>query len=308
EKLRELVFHAALDPTLFQNLLTAAPPGLLLKALASGQGARANIRHARRMDRIIAFIQSFARDKRSSNKKYAAMQDETDAAPAEKADELFARLREDLLGPGAMPEYLARIHLQELFANHQDAFLHYIRENNQTPALIQELIKLLPEPALLKILHFIAPAHFAEIIKYTAILENAARQLPATETAAPDAGFKWSFLFRRFSPRRPGAFDLSEFIKAYTAALAGRLPPAHQERFTAQLNQKAAPAMRNAGAAREWLPPLQKNEPPPPAPAPPPARPLEEDFTEEIFIYNSGIVLASPWLPRLMTMLHLTEK
>ncbi|MCP4694647.1 MAG: hypothetical protein GY859_41850, partial [Desulfobacterales bacterium] len=62
EKLRELVFHAALDPTLFQNLLTAAPPGLLLKALASGQGARANIRHARRMDRIIAFIQSFARD------------------------------------------------------------------------------------------------------------------------------------------------------------------------------------------------------------------------------------------------------
>ncbi|MCP4688576.1 MAG: hypothetical protein GY859_11030, partial [Desulfobacterales bacterium] len=137
---------------------------------------------------------------------------------------------------------------------------------------------------------------------------NAARQLPATDTAAPDAGFKWRFLFRRFAPRRPGVFDLYEFIKAYTTALTERLPTAHRDKFTAQLIQKAAPAMRNAGAAREWFPPPLKEEPSPPAPAPPPARPLEEDFTEEIFIYNSGIVLASPWLPRLMTMLHLTEK
>ncbi|MEA3066484.1 MAG: hypothetical protein QOJ27_2945, partial [Sphingomonadales bacterium] len=162
----------------------------------------------------------------------------------------------------------------------------------------------MPEEALVRIVHLVAPARARFMLDLESILAATRRRAAPPDSPAAGRNWLWEPLLALAVERdRPGPRAIADRL---IDALAGGAPDAARD-----LRSQAMLAAREGGHVNviAALQPVLAAGPPRPTAAAPPraqkAAPPAPDSGEPIYVGNAGLILVNPFLPRLFERLGL---
>jgi len=183
----------------------------------------------------------------------------------------------------------------------------------QNSVVIERLIGLVPESMLLRLLHHIHPSIAHDMWRLFSVMNSAVSQLE--QPLSPSLA--WRYLFHYLFVEGQ-LFDESRFILGYVTYSVGELDASQRElwrsQFCLQLVKDSLPStqvlvqsiihqLEEAPSAEDS--PTMAPDSSPEAMTTSPQEVLEDEPDEEIYIENAGLVLLSPYIPRLFEMLGL---
>jgi hypothetical protein len=232
-----------------------------------------------------------------------------------------ARFKQALRNTGALSparaEQLGQ-DVQALLAHGDSRVRVALEEALRAPESAARLAALLPARLLTRVIWLLRREHHYALQRVADLVADAA---VAVGTQAPRArvqSLKWRFILRYlFVEGR--SVTLADFARRFTEWLAGQLRVPQPAQWRASVAAQAARDKRSAGqamgqAVAAALVSARPAAAPSPAKAarraPPVSRAsaaLDPAQGEPIYVANAGLVLCEPYLPRLFTMLGLTE-
>jgi len=270
----------------------------------------------------------------------SVMEDAADEPPAQADDRLppsnaatdgaiVAYLQ--ALGPVSADE-AARLSLaiELMMARRPERFRVLLQNALTSPNAVDRLIGLLPERLLTRVLSFLPSREHGRTQRYADIIATAGYTTVLVTDPHDIARLKWQFLFEYLREGR-APLDDAAFVRQFTDFLATQAGGADKQAFYSGLGRElmtaALPSTREdtarivralpvdeetRQAAADLLlateaadePPLPRRQRTEPPENP---EPTTSASTERIYIINAGLVLASPYLPRLFKMLDLLQ-
>ena len=215
--------------------------------------------------------------------------------------------------------------LEAMIVHTPEKLYWFIAENLEHGSITEKLIALLSEPFQARLLHLLLPRHFSRVQRYVDLLRNAAYGLERFDSPDEVNQCIWQGMFSYLLETGLRVFDEKAFVCRIVEFLAENRKNTDRAAFYADLGRQLATNIQPSTRAdhqtlirivSEAAQQLRPSESVPPSPETQPAGTasvLDDDeeetpWDEEIYVANAGMVIASPYLPRLFELLGLTEQ
>jgi hypothetical protein len=226
-------------------------------------------------------------------------------------------LTDDELSPQSQAALVKSFELIAQGAPHSLSLLLAVLRQNS--AAVARLIQLLPERLLARCL-LLRMSEPGRLLQCAGVVTSACYLNERVTEAALLPRLKWQFIFA-YLDESGGLFNERDFTRRYVTYLAAQTRQPDAQKFHAHLSQQLVknilPSTRDAtlriieavteneSPSRQGATVAERIEPPA-APAPRNEQ-SDQPPLENIYIANAGLVLAAPYLPRLLQMLKLTD-
>lgn len=204
---------------------------------------------------------------------------------------------------------------------------NHLKDRKATSAWIE----LLPDRLLTRLIYFFQPVYYSPVQRYADTITLACSTKAVIDRPENLQNLKWTFLFQYMAEESAfHPFDEKMFIRRFVDFLAESTKSDDRESFYLQVSQQLEAAVQHS-AKNEHLTIIkvisdmvsvpfdreisERSEKPYEAEkqtnnykTQDTYEEEEQDYLEEVYILNAGIVLASPYLPRLFKILGFIEE